>query len=398
MKVGINASFLRKPGTGIGQVTQHVAAEFSRRFDNGEFPSDWKDAECIVYTEETPDIQWHLPSRMRIETLVPRWWRRDDLIRKIIWERWTLPKRAKRDGCDVLLSLYQSATEISARSGGMRHVMVAHDIIPTLFPEYGNNVRKRIYRRLIERAIRTADHVVTVSQRTAEDVIEHLGLERERISVLALDVDPIFKRPVPHETSRDVLERYGLHAGYLYTGGGLEKRKNIDGLILAYGLLVKMYEKEHCLDALPLLAISGKLMPKLAPLVTDVERLVNECGLTDRVKILGYVAQEDLPALYANASLFAYPSRYEGFGMPLLEAMSAGTACVSSQTSSLPEVGGDAVRYAASCEPSDLADAIRSLLEDKDERVRLGRLGRKRALAFSWKKFVDGLVRVISKS
>ena len=385
MRVGINASFLRKPATGIGQVTRHFLEELSRS-------TEGEKTEFFVYLEEAMPSDIHLPSKFSVRSFVPLLWKRDDLIRKMLWEKSSLPRQAKKDGCDVLLSLYQSAT-IAPK--GMRHIMVVHDIIPRLFPEYLNNARKRKYQDLIERAIVKADAIVVVSSKTKEDLIEHLGVAAEKISVNRIDVDPAFKREVSKEQAEVVMRKYSLQPGYIYLGGGLEKRKNAEGLLLAYKLLVDRNKREKFMEEVPKLTISGKLMPELAPLIVDVERLVNEMNLSTRVKVLGFVPQEDLPALYAKASLFVFPSLYEGFGMPVLEAMSQGTPVLTSNTTSLPEVGKDAVAY---CDPEsveDMAEGMRKLLLDGEMRATLGARGKKRSLEFSWSSFVQKIVKML---
>ncbi len=392
MRVGINASFLRKPATGIGQVTRHFLEELSRMADAGELPGD-KTMEFFVYTDGPMPTDMRLsPKFFSVRSFVPLLWRRDDLIRTLLWERFSLPSRAKQDGCDVLLSLYQCAT-IAPK--GMKHVMVVHDIIPRLFPEYLNNARKRWYQHRIEKAIRKVDKIVAVSTKTEKDLIAHLGILAHTITVDHIDIDPLFRKTVSISRMQEVLKKYRLHPGYIYAGGGLEKRKNIEGLLRAYKLLLKDGKKKPWGRTIPKLVISGKLMPQLAPLITDVEALVKELNLSTHVKVLGFVPQEDLPALYHEALFFVFPSLYEGFGLPVLEAMSQGTAVLSSQTSSLPEVGLDAVMYCDPMNDESIAHAMQKMLLDKDFRVTLGSRGKVRSQDFSWQRCVGKLVRML---
>lgn len=392
MRVGINASFLRKRATGIGQVTQHFLEELSHSLD--ELTRVFQEPiEFFVYLEEDAPTDVRMSPSYTVRALLPLLWKRDDLIRKILWETYTFPMQAKKDGCDVLLSLYQSAT-IAPR--GMKHLMVVHDIIPHFFPEYLNNARKKLYQHLIEKAIVRADHVVAVSVKTEKDLIAHLGALSSKISVNPIDVDPIFKRTVSLHQAHEVLQKYSLHQGYIYAGGGLEKRKNIESLLIAYKLLLERNNKEKFVFSLPKLVISGKLMPELSPLIVDVERLVKEMNLSTCVRVLGFVPQEDLPALYNQALFFVFPSVYEGFGLPVLEAMSQGTPVLSSQTTSLPEVGKDAVMY---CDPHDVDDIVRgmhAMFTNKEFRATLGTRGQLRSKDFSWSSFTRKIVRILS--
>lgn len=399
LRVGINASFLRKRATGIGQVTQHFLGELSRVMDAAEVAvantsskSKKKDIEFFVYLEEPLPEDIALSDKFTVRAFLPLLWKRDDLIRKMLWEQRALPRQAKKDKCDVLLSLYQSAT---IAPDGMEHIMVVHDIIPKLFPEYLNNARKRKYQSSIEKAICATDTVMAVSKYTKDDLIHYLGLDASGIVVNPIDVDPIFKQAVSEKQSREMLHRYRLQAGYIYLGGGLEKRKNAEGLLRAYRMLVDQNNKRKFIETLPKLVISGKLMPELAPLIVDVTRLVKELNLSNRVRVLGFVPQEDLPVLYANACMFVFPSLYEGFGLPVLEAMSQGVPVMTSRSTSLPEVGKKSVLYCNPEDVTDMARVMKKLLLNASLRDTLSASGKETSRLFSWNAFVHKLLRLL---
>lgn len=388
MKIGINASFARKPNTGIGQVTVNFLQKLIKsKFGSGKL----KNLEFVLYLEE--DIDFKLPKNFTKKVFLPVW-RRDDLIRKIWWEKKLLPKKAKKDKCDVFVSLYQSTTVMPEE---IKHIMVVHDIIPELFPEYLNNSRKKEYWNLAKEAIEKSDKIVAVSKRTEKDLIQHLGIDSKKISIGHIDTDKIYKKEISESKSEKVLKKYGLKKGYIYGGGGMEVRKNIEELIHSYKVLLESNKKTHLIKNFPQLVISGKLMPELAPLVTDVERIVKEMNLTKQVRLLDFVPQEDLPALYSNALVFVYPSLYEGFGLPVLEAMNMGTPVIASKKSSLPEVGRDAVLY---CDPKDTSDimmVLRNVILNEHIREELRRRGKERAKNFSWESFVKKLFGIIEK-
>ncbi len=384
MRIGINASFARKPNTGIGQVTinflRKLIENHESRIANHEF---------ILYLEE--DIDLKLPENFQKRIFLP-FWKRDDLIRKIWWEKRLLPKKAKKDKCDVFLSLYQSPTILRK---SIKHIMLVHDIIPKLFPEYINNSRKANYQRLIEKAIGKADRIISVSSRTEKDLVQYLGIDPAKISVSYVDVDPIYKREFLDKSVSKILDRHSLYRGYIYNGGGLEIRKNIEGLIRAYKALLDKNEIENFAEEVPNLVISGKLMPKLAPLVTDAEKLVKELNLTQKVKLLDFVPQEDLPALYKGSLFFIYPSFYEGFGLPVLEAMNQGVPTITSKNSSLPEVGGDAVLYCHPDDEKDLVMVMKNLIMNKNLRQALSERAKERSARFSWDGFINKIFGII---
>ncbi len=398
MKIGINVAFLRKRGAGIGEVTYHFLTELVRQVADGMVADD---LHFVLYAEEdfvldaletaAPEVQARFEKRVFLPP-----YRRDDLVRKVWWERYSLPRRVRTDGCDVFLSLYQCPTVLQ----GVRHVMVAHDIIPRMFPQYMDNLRKRLYQLLSERAIMRADKVVAVSRQTEKDVIRELGIVPERVVTRYIDCDPLFKHHTAHGHVHNhdaVLKKYGIAAGYIYFGGGMDLRKNTERLLRAYKQLRRWHRDGAMSEPVPPLVISGKLLPHLAPLVTDVEALTKELNLTQHVHVLGFVPQEDLPALYASAEMFVYPSLYEGFGLPVLEAMSMGAPVVASKASSVPEVGGDSVIYCNPYSVDDIARSMRRVLLDRRIRKTLRARGPARAEHFSWEAFVRSVVRSVGE-
>lgn len=380
MRIGINASFLRKQSTGIGQVTINFLKKLM------EFPGE--EMEFFLYLEE--DSHLALPDKFKKRIFLPKY-KRDDLFRRILWERCLLPKKIKEDKCDVFLSLYQSTTILPKKT---RHVMVVHDIIPKLFPEYLNNLRKKIYQRFVHRAIKKTDKIIAVSHRTEKDLIQHLKIDPKKITVSYIDADDIFKLRVSDHESQVILRKYNLEPGYIYNGGGLEMRKNVENLLRAYRNISNKHARSGWL---PKLVISGKLMPELAPLVTDVEKLREKLYLHKQVAILGHVPQQDLPVLYENASVFVYPSLYEGFGLPVLEAMNQGTPVITSKVSSLPEVGSDAVLYCDPYKIEDMEMVIKNLLNNNHLKAALSMKGRERSKHFSWDKFVEKIINIVKE-
>ncbi len=396
MKIGINVSFLRKRGTGIGEVTHHFLTTLVRLVQDGVFFSNTR---FVLYAEEyftvpaLDEAPATVRARFKKKVFLPRFYKRDDLVRKIWWERYSLAWHVRMDACDAFFSLYQCPTQLD----GIAHVMLVHDLIPRLFPQYLDNARKRFYQCLTERAIVHADHITTVSVHTQKDIIRELGCAPKKVTTHYIDCDPLFKNYHVHARNcARVLEKYNLSAGYLYYGGGLDLRKNVERLLRAYKkLLTTSHGKRSSRHRVPPLVISGKLMPRLAPLIADVEALVKELNITRHVHILGFVPQEDLPALYKSAAIFIYPSLYEGFGLPVLEAMSMGTPVIASKASSIPEVGGDSVLYCNPYSIDDIAQNIAMLLEREDLRDKLRVRGLQRAARFSWEECVRDTMRIV---
>lgn len=384
MRIGINASFLRKSATGIGQVTLHFLEQLPTVLST--WPIDQR-PEVVLYVQEP--FEGISDSGMRAKVFLPRWWRRDDILREWLWEK-QVSFEAEQDGCDVFLSLFQSAT-VFDRTSPVRHVMVVHDLIPHLFPTYVSKYSQKFHWQMIERGIRFADSLIAVSDSTKNDVASCLGIERERIQKVYPGLAPMFLVSPSEGETAAVLARYGLRRGYIYHGGGLEIRKNTEGVLRAYALL--RAEKKKNLVSVPPLVISGKVHEKTNKLATDVAGLIIELGLDDCVHLLGYVPADDLPALYRGAKFFVFPSQYEGFGLPVLEAMSLGCPVIAATNSSLPEVCGEAALLVDDKDIPALSVAMDRLLTETALREILSHQGRERAVDFSYVAFTEQVIQ-----
>ncbi|MFA4817394.1 MAG: glycosyltransferase family 1 protein [Parcubacteria group bacterium] len=382
MKIGINASFARKPDTGIGQVTVNFLNELLRQKSGHEF---------ILYLEEELPKDFKLPRNFHTRVFLPIW-KRDDLVRKIWWEKRLLPAKAQKDKCDIFLSLYQSATIFSK---DIKHIMVVHDIVLKLFPEYLGNARKKYYWNLIENAIQKTTKILAISRQTEKDLIKHLGINSKKISVNYNDAGENYKKAVSEIQSQKIMKRYKLKPGYILAGGGLEVRKNVEGVIRAYKIILEENKKKKFIGEFPKLVIYGKLIPRLAPLITDAEKLVKELNLTRYIRLLDHTPGQDMPAIFKNSLMFVYPSFYEGFGLPVLEAMNQAVPVLTAKTSSLPEVGGDSVLYCDPKDPRDITMVIKNVLINKDLRATLSRRAKDRAQIFSWEKFTEKVLNII---
>jgi alpha-1,3-rhamnosyl/mannosyltransferase len=259
-----------------------------------------------------------------------------------------------------------------------RSVVTIHDLSWHHFPEWLGAGWRDHFIEDIRSAIERADLFLTVSEFIRGEMIEHLGIDGDRIVAVHHGVEPGFTT-AEVEGERDVLmNRYGLRDGvpYLLSVATREPKKNLSRLLRAYRLVV-----EHDPDA-PRLALAGKKGWGEGSLPEEARAL----GIQHKVAFLGYIPNEDLPRLYRHATLFLFPSIYEGFGMPLLEAMACGCPVLASRASAIPEVTGDA---AALVDPDDteaLAAEIEALLGDDARRADLARRGMERAAGFTWEE------------
>jgi len=375
MRIGINASFLRKPDTGIGQVT--------RGFVNEILKSRSHEDEYFLYLEKDVDLK--LPKNFHKRHFLPRWWKRDDLARKILWEKFLLPKKAKEDKCDLFISLYQCPTFLPK---DMKHKMVVHDMIPKIFPEYLDNWRKKIYTRLSWQAAKDADQIITVSEWSKKDVHKFLAIPLEKITVAYISIGDEFFEKADYKKDLEVIEKYGIYGRYIFYIGGFDFRKNVSGLLREYADMIDRYDIKDVN-----LILGGEDRSQYNRLFTDVKAEIEKLGLQKRVQSIGFVKQEDMPAVYRHAELFVLPTLYEGFGLMALEAMACGAPMAVSKTSSLPEVGGNAAVYFNPYDEEEMARVMNKALHNMKLRAIMSEKGKERAKKFSWKKFTEIILK-----
>jgi glycosyltransferase involved in cell wall biosynthesis len=256
-------------------------------------------------------------------------------------------------------------------------VATIHDLSFEHIPETFK-LRSRVQLRLTVRATaRRAAHVIAPSEYTRRDLIETYGLDPARVTAIPLAVAPHF-RPVEvaGELAR-VRARYGIAGKYVLAVGSTQPRKNLARLVRAYSALRRGRGRSN----LPQLVLVGKQ----AWLYGDTLKAIEEEGLGQDVLLTGYVSEDDLPALYAGALLFAYPSYYEGFGLPPLEAMSCGAPVLTGDRTSLPEVVGDAGLTVDPFDTDAIASALARLIDDDALRAHLRERGLERARSFDWR-------------
>jgi alpha-1,3-rhamnosyl/mannosyltransferase len=229
--------------------------------------------------------------------------------------------------------------------------------------------------RGLARALARGARLLAVSEATRADAQRLLGLARDRVEVCHHGVDPRF-RPASPERVAELRARLGLLEPYVLTVGTLEPRKNLAALVAAFADLPDAQRRRFRL------AVAGGE----GWLDRDPRLLAAELGLGERVTWLGAVPDADLPALYSGAELFAFPSLYEGFGLPPLEAMACSTAVLTSRVAALPEVVGDAALLVEPTSVESIRDGLAALLADPARRGELGRAGRERAAGFTWER------------
>lgn len=238
-----------------------------------------------------------------------------------------------------------------------RVVVTVHDLIPLLLPAYRGGLRQRLYTRLVAHTARRAALILTDSQASRQDIIQRLGVAAERVQTVLLAADERFRPVTGAAELRRVREKYSLPERFILYLGGFDVRKNVPLLLRAYARFLRSSGIGSPSCSAPRLVIAGKLPAADTAFAPDPRRIVAEEGIGDWVHFTGWVDEADKPALYSLAELFAFPSAYEGFGLPVLEARRCGAPVVTSRSSSLPEAAPDA----ALVEPGNVESLVEAL-------------------------------------
>lgn len=291
---------------------------------------------------------------------------------RIWYEQWIMPSFYNKNGYEVVhfVDYLMPLGKVNSKK-----VVTLHDVSFYKKPEYftlGSRLMKQFFTML---SVRKADRIICVSQNTRKDIQEKFPfIKKERLKVIYLAAANQHKLDLSQGEERRILQECGISGAYLLYVGTLEPRKNVETLIRAFQLLIQDRTIPHNL------ILCGKKGWKYE----GIFKLLQAPDLMDRVRVIGYMPDDKLPVLYRNADAFVYPSFYEGFGLPPLEAMKEGTAVITSDTSSLPEVVGQA---ALLCNPKDvlqLKDLMDQVLRNHELKESLIQRGYDQIKQYSW--------------
>jgi glycosyltransferase involved in cell wall biosynthesis len=300
------------------------------------------------------------------------------------WEQVGIVRAGMREKVDLLHCPYWTNPVWSP----WPTVVTVHDVIQFVLPEYKWRKISRLYFALVSAGARRADAVITVSECSKHDIVKLLGLAPDRIHVIGNAVDASLYPVRDAWLLAGVRERYGIGPRFIMYFGGFDLRKNVPRIIEAYKRLPETIRREYQL------VLAGRYQHLGHPLYPDPRETVRRLGLDGSVVFTGQIREQDKAPLYSAATVFAFPSLYEGFGMPVLEAMACGTPVVTSNVSALPEVAGDASLLVDPYEPRAIADGLEELLESQARREELSRRGLERARRFTWRQVAEQTVRV----
>ena len=354
MIIGFDAKRAFHNSRGLGNYSRDLISGLSKYYPESEY---------YLYTPPLKDQQmkkW-VEGYSNLNLISPE----DFLNKKIssLWRTVNLSKELQKNNLDIYHGLSHELP-LGIENTGIKSVVTIHDLIFMRYPEYFPFIDRKIYLKKFSHACKCADQIVAICEQTKNDLIEFLGVRKDKIKVIYQTCNPRFYTLLDREKIMKTLSGYEVSGRYILNVGALEQRKNALNLVKAFASLKK--EISHNL----LLIGNGKSYR------IEIENYIKSKNLESRVFILDNVSHRDLPSFYQGADLFCYPSHFEGFGIPIIEALFSKTPVITSKGSCFPEAGGPKTEYIDSQSVGELSSKIIEVLTDKDKAYQMVEEGR----------------------
>jgi glycosyltransferase involved in cell wall biosynthesis len=372
MHVVFNGWFWDAPNTGSGQYLRRLLHHLQRT------ASDLQMTLVLPPHNTTPD---DLPRNLNlIVTEGPR-----GRFGKVWFEQRCFPRMAARSGADIAHVPYW-APPLSSPIPLVTSIL---DVAPLIIPEYRQGMANRLYFSLVRAASNGSAHIITISETARDDIVAHLNLPAETITTTYLGVDERFHPRMGAERDEEIRRKYDLPDQFVLYLGGFDTRKQVNQLLLAY-----TYVGQAEGDNIPLV-LAGEAPNWGSAVFPDLPAYAEKLAITDYVRWIGYVEEEDKPALYRLADVFVFPSMYEGFGLPVLEAMACGTPVVANGIDIFKEIAGDGAYLVENAR--SMAGAIIALLLQEPLRKTMINQGLAQATRYTWRKTAQDTLKVYEK-
>ncbi|MEH6446047.1 MAG: glycosyltransferase family 1 protein [Oceanospirillaceae bacterium] len=367
LKVGIDARLLSRPLSGIGQYTLKMCQALSK-IEN-----------ISLYLYSPSPIPADVVCKLSVENI--RTANFNNGVLRQFWTECHLPLWAKKDGVDVFWGPAHRLPRWLPNS--IASAVTIHDLVWKYAGETMRPLSRFLERYQMPAAVSSADHVIAISNATAVAVKKELGIKSDKLSIVLLGAN-VTEKTVPFRP----LEQLDINHPYFLFVGTLEPRKNLPRLLTAYSYLANSLK-----DQAMLVIAGGKGWGGI-----DINHTVADLGLEKYVRILGFVDETTLTSLYANALFLAMPSLYEGFGLPLVEAMAHGTPVLTSNNSSMPEVAGNAGLLIDPLDTHSIKNGLEELIINHDLRRNLADNSRDNIARFNWDTAAEQLISVFQKA
>ena len=375
MRIGFDGKRAVQNFTGLGNYSRYIADILCQFYPENEYvlyaPKKRENKRLNKLTEQHQQLlQLAYPSTS--------FWKKFSSL----WRIWGVTRQLEKERIDIFHGL-SNELPLNIHKSQIRSVVTIHDLIFLRYPQYYQPIDRKIYTYKFRKACENADKIIAISECTKRDIIKYFGIPSDKIEVVYQGCDLSFTRPVTEEKKREVRTKYQLPDHYILNVGSIEERKNA---LSAVEALVMLPEHIH-------LVIVGRRTE-----YTDrIERFIKENNLQKRVHIISNVPFDDLPAFYQSAEIFVYPSRFEGFGIPIIEALYSNIPVVAATGSCLEEAGGPDSIYVHPDDAKGMADAFKQIYSDPVKKKNMIEKGLKFARHFSEEKQAEEILNIYKK-
>lgn len=382
MNIGFDAKRAAQNRTGLGNYSRFVIRILSEKFAGNQYHLYTPKPHRMPYLQEIPTLK-HLFLHFPPQGIWSRL--------RSLWRVWGITKDIQKDGIHIFHGLSNELPlnigtpeqrKMKADGKECKYIVTVHDLIFIHTPQYYHWIDRQIYNFKFRRACRCADRVIAVSEYTKQEIMHYYHTPESKIDVVYQGCDPVFSQKIEEGKLQEVKARYQLPDKFVLYVGSIEERKNLM-------LVAKAMAKLNRRAAIPVVAVGRR-----TAYVDKIQNFLKAQGIEHLFHFYHQVPYADLPSFYKWASTFAYPSRIEGFGIPLLEAISSGVPAIGCTGSCLEEAGGPNSIYVNPDDAQGMADAILRTCTDEDLRQHMISEGKKYALNFSDEKLSHDLMRV----
>ncbi len=371
MRIGFDGKRAVQNFTGLGNYSRYIVDILCQFYPENKYvlyaPKKRENKRLDKLTKQYQQLQLSYPTTSSWKKL------------SSLWRVWGVTQQLEKEKIDIFHGL-SNELPLNIHQSEVKSVVTIHDLIFLRYPQYYHSIDRKIYTYKFRKACENADKIIAISECTKRDIIEYLMIPAEKIDVVLQGCDPTFMHAVAEEKKREVRAKYQLPDHYILNVGSIEERKNALSAVQA---LMMLPEQIH-------LVIVGRHTE-----YTDkIERFIKENKLEERVHIISNVPFDDLPAFYQLAEIFVYPSRFEGFGIPIIEALYSGIPVVAATGSCLEEAGGPDSIYVDPDDIKGMADAFKQIYADPERKKIMIEKGQIFAKRFAEEKQAEEILNI----
>lgn len=374
MRIGFDGKRAVQNFTGLGNYSRYIADILCRFYPENEYilyaPKKRNNKRLGMLTEKYPQLRLAYPA-------TPFWRKFNSL-----WRISGIMHQLEKENISIFHGL-SNELPLNIHKSDIKSIVTIHDLIFLRYPQYYHFIDRKIYTYKFRKACENADKIIAISECTKRDIIQYFHIPADKITVVYQGCDVSFTIPASEEKKREIRDKYQLPEHYILNVGSIEERKNV---LLSVQALLMLPSDIHMV-----------IVGRRTAYTNKVERFVNENGLSERVHIISDVPFADLPVLYQSAEIFVYPSRFEGFGIPIIEALYSGIPVVAATGSCLEEAGGPDSIYIDPDNVTGLADAFKQIYANPQKRTAMIEKGREFAKQFSEKKQSEEIINIYNK-